>query len=494
LVVEAYGVEKQVHSDAQATSILLAAARARMAGGAEFTITGILTETGISRPQFRRCFTGKTQLLAALTRDDVKALGDILEVAQPMEIARAVGSDISPAAPQTSAPSTDAWLERRLRVFERALAGLEKRQEKSEQTQSQRFAVMEETLAGLSAVPAADRPFFNPSESNFLPAEKINSALADMTQAVLARAEKIAAAYPVDEHAHEPVSEPTNEDVGEPAREPVSEKEMANFIAHARQAARSALPPLPEPRRRRSRVRHGLVLTSILIGGLILIGATLLLASGVPQASPVASTSHRQVAPSGFARLIALADSGDARAQTVLALAYLRGDGVPASRQAAQRWSSAAAAQGQPVAQYLLGSIDLESSQGEAARWLSAAAGQGNVKAMHNLAIVYAQGLGVTPDAALAVEWFRRAAVLGYRDSQFDLAVLYERGAGVPQNGAEALKWYLIAAAGGDAPSASRAVILKEQLGADDVRMGTTEAAGFVPQQAVRAANAAPEL
>jgi localization factor PodJL len=251
---------------------------------------------------------------------------------------------------------------------------------------------------------------------------------------------------------------------------------------------------LPQPRRRRSQVRHVLVLASILIGGLILIGAVLLLASGMPQASPVASTSHRHVAQSGIGRLIALADSGDARAQTLLALAYMRGDGVPASQQAAQRWSSAAAAQGQPVAQYLLGSIDLESGQGEAARWLSAAAGQGNIKAMHNLAIVYAQGLGVAEDPALAVEWFRRAAVLGYRDSQFDLAVLYERGAGVPQNGAEALKWYLIAAAGGDAPSASRAGVLKEQLGPDDVRMGTAQATVFVPQQALPAANAAPQL
>jgi AcrR family transcriptional regulator len=480
-------VETREYSDAQATSILLAAARSRIAGGADFTVTGILTETGISRPQFRRCFTGKTQLLATLTRDDVKALGDILEVAQPVELLRAVGSDISPAAPQLPTPLADAWLERRLRVFERALAGLEKRQEKSEQTQSQRFAVMEETLAGLSAAPAADHPFFDLSESNLLPADKVRWALRDLTPAVLARAEEIAAAHPVQEQA--------NKSVSEPVHEPISEKDVVDFIAHARQAARNAVPPpLPEPRRRRGRVWNGLVLASILIGGLILIGAVLLLASGVPQAAPVASISHRQVAQSGVARLMALADSGDSRAQTLLALAYLRGDGVPASQQAAQRWSSAAAAQGQPVAQYLLGSIDLESSQGDAARWLSAAAGQGNVKAMHNLAIVYAQGLGVTQDATLAVEWFGRAAVLGYRDSQFDLAVLYERGMGVPQNGAEALKWYLIAAGSGDAASAARATVLKEQLSPDDVRMGTAEAAGFVPQQAVRAANAAPAL
>jgi len=100
-----------------------------MAAAADFTIAGLLTDTGVSRAQFRRCFAGKSQLLAALTQDGAKALGEILKVAQPVEILQAVGSDVTPAA-----PIADAWLERRLRVFERALAGLEKRQEKSEQS------------------------------------------------------------------------------------------------------------------------------------------------------------------------------------------------------------------------------------------------------------------------------------------------------------------------------------------------------------------------
>ena len=111
---------------------------------------------------------------------------------------------------------------------------------------------------------------------------------------------------------------------------------------------------------------------------------------------------------------------------------------------------------------------------------------------MHNLAIAYAQG--PAPDPALAVQWFTKAAALGYRDSQFDLAVLYERGMGVAQSGAEALKWYLIAAGSGDAPSAGRATILKGQIAPGDVRMAMAEAAGFVPQPLVRAANAVPDL
>lgn len=448
-----------------------------MAAAADFTIAGLLTDTGVSRAQFRRCFAGKKQLLAALMQGDVKALGDILEVAQPVEVLRAVGSDITPAA-----PVTDAWLERRLRVFERALGGLEKRQEKSEHTLSQRLALMEEKLAGLAqakpvAVPEPALPLFDPSELNLLPAERIpadpapgEAASPELAPNVLAHVEQIAKSGP--------------------AEEPVSEKEMADFIAHARQVARRAVPPPAKPRRRRGPIWNGLVLASILIGGLMLIGAALLLSSGVPQASPVASVSHRQTAQTGMARIMALADSGDARAQTVLALAYLHGPAANAG--AARRWSIAAASQGQPVAQYLLGTLYLDSDPAQAVRWLRAAAEQGNVKAMHNLAIAFAQG--PAPDPTLAVQWFTRAAAKGYRDSQFDLAVLYERGLGVPQSGAEALKWYLIAAGSGDAPSAGRAAVLKDQISADDARMAMAEAAGFVPQSPASVANQIPEL
>ena len=472
-------METADYSDAQARTLLLAGARARVAQSADFTIAALLADSGISRTQFRRCFAAKQQLLAAITQDDVKSLGEILEVAQPVEIQQAVGSDITPAA-----PITDAWLERRLRVFERALSGLEKRQDKSEQSLAQRLALMEESLAGVAMraapqvpvpvsapVPAPDAVMFDPAESNLLPADAPAAPRQhDLAPAVLAHVEEISA--------------------GSPLVEPISEKEIADFIAHARQAARNAMPQEPPPKkrqRRRGLVWEAMLLSGILIGGLIMIGGVLLLASGMPQPASASAIQHRQMAQ-GDARIMALADNGDAKAQTVLALAYLHS----ANDQAGLRWSSAAAAQGQPVAQYLLGTLTMARDRAQAMRWLGAAAEQGNVKAMHNLAIAYAQG--PAPDPAMAVQWFSKAAALGYRDSQFDLAVLYERGMGVAQSGADALKWYLIAAASGDAPSAGRAAILKDQIGPDDVRMATAEAAGFVPKPSSRAANETPNL
>jgi localization factor PodJL len=214
-------------------------------------------------------------------------------------------------------------------------------------------------------------------------------------------------------------------------------------------------------------------------------------------ASPAASgVSRRQVAQTGMARVIALADNGNAAAQTVLAMDFLKGNGVAGDDKAARRWSLAAAVQGQPVAQYLLGTLYLEGdkNESEAVRWFQAAADQGNIKAMHNLAIAYAEGLGVEKDPAQAVLWFVRAAQQGYRDSEFDLAVLYERGLGVPQSARVALKWYLIAGTRGDAPSAARAAFLKQQLDAADIELASHEAASFKPLPSGRFANQIPAL
>ena len=61
-----------------------------------------------------------------------------------------------PAAAPTedAAPAVDAWLERRLRVFERALSQLETRQEKTERDLIRRIALLEERLASYENAPA----------------------------------------------------------------------------------------------------------------------------------------------------------------------------------------------------------------------------------------------------------------------------------------------------------------------------------------------------
>ena len=91
-----------------------------------------------------------------------------------------------------------------------------------------------------------------------------------------------------------------------------------------------------------------------------------------------------------------------------------------------------------------------------ARRLYLAAAGKGHAKAMHNLAVLYAEGIDGKPDYRAAAQWFRKAAGYGVADSQYNLAILYARGIGVEQNLAESYKWFALAAASGDSDAAKK--------------------------------------
>ena len=65
---------------------------------------------------------------------------------------------------------------------------------------------------------------------------------------------------------------------------------------------------------------------------------------------------------------------------------------------------------------------------------------------MHNLAVLYAEGIDGKPDYTIAAQWFRKAAAHGVADSQYNLAILYARGIGTEQNLAESYKWFALAA------------------------------------------------
>jgi hypothetical protein len=60
---------------------------------------------------------------------------------------------------------------------------------------------------------------------------------------------------------------------------------------------------------------------------------------------------------------------------------------------------------------------------------------------------MYANGQGVSEDAAQAVVWYRKAADQGVARAQFNLGVMYGRGQGVSQDYIEAHKWMTLAAA-----------------------------------------------
>src|SRR5262249_29737748 len=95
-------------------------------------------------------------------------------------------------------------------------------------------------------------------------------------------------------------------------------------------------------------------------------------------------------------RLLSSAKAGNPKAQLLLGLRYLDGDGVAASDSEAVRWLRKSAEQGDAVGQYRLGTmyergrgVSLDTAQ--AKYWYEQAARHGNRKAMHNLAVAYAE-------------------------------------------------------------------------------------------------------
>ena len=99
----------------------------------------------------------------------------------------------------------------------------------------------------------------------------------------------------------------------------------------------------------------------------------------------------------------------------------------------------------------------------ETARRFYVAAGEaGNAKALHNLAVIHAEGIDGRPDYQTAARWFRKAADYGVADSQYNLAILYARGIGVEQNLTEAYRWFALAARDGDTESVKK----RDEVGA----------------------------
>jgi localization factor PodJL len=220
--------------------------------------------------------------------------------------------------------------------------------------------------------------------------------------------------------------------------------------------------------------------------------------AAAPVSTPAPHTTAQSAAIPALDRLTALANGRNSKAELIVGLKYLNGDGVAVNEVQGAKWLERAAESGEPVAQYRLGTL-YEHGKGvavdpaKATHWYQAAAMQGNRKAMHNLAVAFAEGTGLKKDYAEAARWFSKAASLGLTDSQFNLAVLYERGQGVPQSLLDAYKWYAIAAVGGDTESKSRIEALATQISADDRAAAQHAADSFRPVPADPHANIAPQ-
>lgn len=461
-------------NDAEIRAALIAAARAQIGreDTSHFNIRGLCEETGISKIEFRRFFPGKEALIAAVLNDDVAQLQEIAGAVAEPRASLAVAN-----GPSVSAPPPDAWLERRLRVFERALAGLETRQEKTEQLLNRSVALLEEKIA-------------RPPERFVIPT--VPPAMVSMPAPVAVRAPAVAeqpvmAPVPAKPERDASLAQVTPMAALElDLQPPVSPKEMEDLLANARRVAREAVVEPPPPKAK----RVPRWMAWVAVGCLAMMALTAIVLGTVAGASAGGdAVTRRQVVRPTLAQITALANKGDVRSQTMLAFAYLDGRH---DRVSALRWGLAAAKQGVPMAQYLVATLYQDGAAADphqAFAWFEAAALRGNVKAMHDLAIAYAEGQGTAHDAPRATAWFNRAARQGYVDSQFDLAVLYERGDGVRQNPQAALKWYLIAAGSGDAQARDRASQLASEMHPADVARARDAAENFMPVERDQAAN-----
>jgi TPR repeat protein len=86
-------------------------------------------------------------------------------------------------------------------------------------------------------------------------------------------------------------------------------------------------------------------------------------------------------------------------------------------------------------------------------RSLSALAEKGDPRAQTDLGLMYARGIGVTKDYAIAMRWFQRAAEQGAPHAVYLIGLMHERGFGVPRDYAAALAWYRRAAEQNFAPA-----------------------------------------
>lgn len=121
--------------------------------------------------------------------------------------------------------------------------------------------------------------------------------------------------------------------------------------------------------------------------------------------------------------LMALAEQGDAAAQSNLGIAYSNGRSVPRDYAEAFKWYRLAAEQGLAAAQFNLGlmyanSRGVPQDHAEAAKWYRLAAAQGDAAAQYNLGALYAKGQGVPQDFVTAHMWLNLGAVNSNRDSR----------------------------------------------------------------------------
>ena len=100
----------------------------------------------------------------------------------------------------------------------------------------------------------------------------------------------------------------------------------------------------------------------------------------------------------------------------------------------------------------------------KAAHWYRKAAEQGDGWAQTNLGLMYRHGQGVSKDEAKAAYWYRKAAERGNKKAQSNLGVLFAQGLGVLEDYVQAYAWWSIAATRGNTKAKENKSKLKRKM------------------------------
>ena len=163
----------------------------------------------------------------------------------------------------------------------------------------------------------------------------------------------------------------------------------------------------------------------------------------------------------------ALAEQGDAGAQSNLGMLYEIGKGVQQDPQKAVYWYLKAVAQGDKFAQYNLGrsyerGTGITQNYKQAVEMYRLSASHEYAPAQYNLGLMHALGRGVSQDFHEAIKWYKRSVEHGNAPAQSNLGVMYAKGYGVPKDNVEALKWFYLAAENGSDVGRNRFILEKQ--------------------------------
>jgi TPR repeat protein len=583
-----------VRRNAARTAILQAGRRvAERDGISAFSLSAVAAEAGFGPSTVFGHFRNKDELLVAIVAEDLASVASLMRdgvaqtdsnassdesewskfdltssfgrqpaaehgseeegqeaVAVPVESAESDAvADLAPSVQGTSQnrPPVDAWLERRLRIFERGLADLEQRMKDAEASSAWAVSISKDAASSV----AERLDMFDARQTDALQnltrrmeetEMRQRGATAEMRAAMndtATRIEILESARRADQ-TRVPSSVGEEPEIGpDPNPQDARTHSDQEYVSAAQRAASAAVLLADIEKKdasstdtsgwrsiasRRVRVRRSqyvigasLAALAFVLGGFFAFYVGVARGHELANVTSVATTAspahvsaplvqHRSLAKEAEMsraaptnRLDLLAQQGNPRAQLLVGLKYLHGKGAAPDQPLAAQWIRRAAEQQQPMAEYWLATMfehgdGVAPDSSEAVRWYEAAAAQGNRKAMHALGVDYAEGRGTSKDYSQAARWFTRAASLGLVNSQFNLGVLYERGLGVPQSLPDAYKWYAVAAQQGDQESAARVDVLRTQLNPDDLTAAQRAALNFHPDEASPRANTNPVL